>query len=167
MRKAAHFAVLIVVVAGIGVVIGILSRWPVYTHFPPDKAMITISFTVGGKPKGACHKLSREELLKLAPNMRRPTVCPRERRPVKVELAVDGKPIYSAVLPPTGLAKDGPSRVYRGFPVEPGKRRIVARLIDSDRKTGFDYEKSIDVTLRPRQDFIVDFQRDAGGFVFR
>lgn len=167
MLRAAHGVALAIVVAAIGALIGLLSRWPNYAHFPADKAMIKVSFTLGGKPKGECRRRTREELMKLAPNMRRPTVCPRERLPVKIELSVDGKPVYRAVLPPSGLAKDGPSRVYRGFAVEPGPRRIVARLTDSDRKEGFDYEKSTEVTLRPRQHFIVDFQRDAGGFVFR
>ena len=167
MTRLMHAAGLASILAVFGVLIGYLSYRPSYTHFPPDKAMIKVSFTLAGEPKGKCHRRSRAELLKLAPNMRRLTVCPRERVPVKVELMLDGKLLYRASLPPSGLAKDGPSRVYRGFTVAPGRHRIVARLIDSDRTKGFDYETSTEVVLRPRQHFIVDFRRDRGGFVFR
>ena len=167
MAKLMRAAGLAGILAVFGLVIGYFSYRPSYTHFPPDKAMIKISFTLSGKPKGKCHRRSRAELLKLAPNMRRLTVCPRERLPVRVELMLDGKLLYRASLPPSGLAKDGPSRVYQGFTVAPGKRRIVARLTDSNRTTGFDYETTAEVVLRSRQHFIVDFRRDRGGYIFR
>jgi hypothetical protein len=54
-----------------------------YRHLASDQALIKLSFTRVGKPVGDCRKLSAEELAKLPPNMRAPTVCPRERSPVR------------------------------------------------------------------------------------
>jgi hypothetical protein len=64
------------------------------------------------------------------------------------------------------LAGDGASTAYQRFTVEPGRHTLVARLRDSARSEGFDYEGSVDVELRPAQSFVVDFRADTGGFVF-
>ena len=58
-------------------VIGILSNAPSHTHFPPDKALIKLSFSHPAKRKGECRRLTRKEIAKLAPNMRRAQDCPR------------------------------------------------------------------------------------------
>ena len=44
--------------------------------------------------------------------------------------ALDGKPLFRIVAPPSGLAKDGASTVYRRVPVIAGRHRISARLAD-------------------------------------
>ena len=155
------------VLALFGLVLGYFSERPSYVHFPPDKALVKISFTIGGRPVGKCRTRTDEELAKLPRQKRRRRICPRERSPVRVEVLLDGKPLYQAVIKPSGVAKDGPARVYQGFAVAPGKRRFVARLADTNRKTGFDYETKKEVVLKPRQHFIIDFRRDARGFVFR
>jgi hypothetical protein len=98
--------------------------------------------------------------------MRRPLDCPRERLPVVVELVADGKVLLQAALPPSGLSGDGPSQVYHRFLVEAGPHEITARLRDSDRTEGYDYERSATLELRPAQNFVIDFRADAGGFVF-
>jgi hypothetical protein len=38
---------------------------------------------------------------------------------------------------------------------------------DSSRREGFDFERSATVMLAPRQNFVIDFHADAGGFIFR
>jgi hypothetical protein len=156
----------VVAYALLGLGIGYFSSRPAYTHFPPDRALIKLSLSHGAK-KEECRRRTAEELAKLAPNMRRPMACARERLPVTVELLIDGKPLYQAVLPPTGLAGDGPARTYQRFAVSPGRHELVARLRDSDRTEGFDYERTMAVDLEPEQSLAIDFRAESGGFVLR
>jgi hypothetical protein len=146
--------------------IGYFATSPAYTHLDPGLALIKLSFSHAGRHKGECRQLSPEELANLPPNMRRPLDCPRERLPLQVELELDGKLLYREVLPPSGLAGDGASMAYSKFPVAPGTHHLVARLRDSDRTTGYDYEKEAEITLQPRQNFVIDFRPALGGFQF-
>ena len=98
-------------------VIGAFSDWPAYTRYPPELSVIKLSFMHGGKPKVPCRQRTAEELAKIAPNMRRQTVCSRERLPVLVELELDGALLYRANLPPGGS----------------GGRRPLARSISASR----------------------------------
>lgn len=147
--------------------IGYFSDSPAYVQHPPDQALIKLSFSHAAERKGECRRLTSEEIAKLAPNMRKAVQCPRERLPIHVELVLDGRTVYQAVLPPTGLSGDGPSRVYERFIVSPGRHQLVARLRDSARTSGFDYERAAEIELRPQQNFVVELQPEAGGFVFR
>jgi hypothetical protein len=146
--------------------IGFLSDSPAYTHFPPDKALVKLSLAHGAR-KEECRRRTPEELAKLPPNMRRPLECSRERLPVTVELLLDGTLLYHGVLPPTGLAGDGPSRAYQRFAVPPGRHELVARLRDSDRDDGFDYQRTATIDLAPAQSLAIDFRAEIGGFIFR
>jgi hypothetical protein len=148
------------------VAIGYFATRPAYTHLDPDKALIKLSFSHAGQRKGECRRLTPEELAELAPNMRRPLDCPRERLPLRVELLLDGETVFQGELPPSGLAGDGASTVYRKFPVAPGQHRLTARLRDTARAEGFDYESEQDIVLEPRQVFVVDFKSALGGFIF-
>lgn len=147
-------------------VVGYFSDTPAYVHHDPDKALIKLSFSHAGERKVACRRRTPEEIAALAPNMRRPFDCPRERVPLVVELVLDGKLLYHGVLPPSGLAGDGASTVYQRFEVAPGRHRLMVRLRDSRRGQGFDYQREEAVELRPRQNFVIDFRAQKGGFVF-
>ena len=46
-----------------------------------DESVITIAFAHAGELREICRRLSQEELMKLAPNMRKLDDCPRERSP--------------------------------------------------------------------------------------
>ena len=148
------------------VVVGYFATQPAYTYSPADKAQIKLSFGHAGDPKTECRRLTQEELNQLAPNMRRPLDCPRGRLPVLIELELDGELLYSAALPPSGLAGDGVSTAYQRFTVDPGQHQLVARLRDSNRSEGFDYEKAAEITLSPQQNFVIDFHPSKGGFLF-
>lgn len=148
-------------------VLGYFAQAPAYPHFPADKAQIKLSFVHGGQPKGECRERTPQELAKLAPNMRKLRVCPRERVPVTVELALDGRTLYHASLPPTGLSKDSPSHAYRRFAVEPGRHRLRLLLRDSAREQGFDYEREEEVELAPGRNLAIDFKAASGGFIIR
>jgi hypothetical protein len=153
--------------AAFGATIAWLSADPVWRHHDPAQAQIKLSFSHAGAKVGDCRRLTPEEIAALPPNMRKPMDCPRGRVPVVVELELDGSTVVSASLAPTGIAGDGPSSAYRRFAVAAGEHRIVARLRDSRRAEGFDYESATTVVLAPRQNFVVDFQSTLGGFRFR
>ena len=167
MTNAARYLGQGVLYALVAATLGYFSTAPSYTHFPPDQAMVRLSFTHGADPRGPCRQLTAEEMGQLAPNMRVPTVCPRERLPVHVELELDGVLLYKAALPPTGLNSDGPSRAYEAFAVPPGRHILTARLRDTDRSEGFDYDVSTEVDLVPGRHLVIDFRADIGGFVIR
>lgn len=153
--------------AAIVALLGFFASAPAYHHLGADKAMIKVTFTHGGKYKGGCRRRTAEELRKLAPNMRRPFDCPRDRLPVTFQLDLDGSTIYSASLPPSGLHGDGPSILYRGFEVPAGEHSIALRLRDSDRAEGFDYEAQKRFDLKPGKLLVVQFRAEEGGFIFR
>jgi hypothetical protein len=155
-----------VVYLGLAAFIGYFSAAPVYTHVDPAQALIKLSFSHAGQPIRECRKMSAEELAALAPNMRRSLDCPRERLPLLIELELDGKLLYSGWHAPTGLWKDGPSTVYRRFIVAPGRYRLTARLRDSRRDDGFDYQHSAAIELDAQQNFVIDFRPNTGGFIF-
>ena len=146
--------------------IAYFSVQPSHQSFPADKAQIKLSFAHVGKPKGECHRLTREELEALPPNMRKPTKCPRERVPLLIELEIDGERVIGETIEPSGVAKDLPARIYRKFEVAPGAHRVVARLRDSARTEGFDYVREAEITLAPLDILVVDFRPDLGGFQF-
>jgi hypothetical protein len=146
--------------------IGYFASAPPIRTADPDQAQILLSFSHGGERVTPCRRFTQEELNQLAPNMRRPQDCPRGRVPVAVELELDGQPLFSTLAPPTGLSGDGPSAVYHHFVVAPGRHTLTARLRDSRRRDGFDYEHRAEINLVPRQNYVIDFRADKGGFLF-
>ena len=146
-------------------VIGYFSTSPVYHHLAPGEALIRLSLTHAAQRKSECRSRTPEELAKLAPNMRAPLDCPRERASVVVELELDGERVFHAVAPPSGLTRDGASTVYRRLPVAAGTHHIVARL--KDRAGGdFNYVREARVELKPGRVLVIDFHAAKGGFEF-
>ncbi len=166
MNRMLRYSGQAVAYALFALVVAYFSTRPAYTHLDPDKAMIKLSFSHAGAHAEECRRLSQEELNALAPNMRRPTQCVRARVPLVVELMLDGTLIYSETLPPSGITGDGASTAYRKFPVTTGRHRLVVRLRDSRRESGFDYEQSAEITLARQQNFVIDFRPGLGGFLF-
>jgi hypothetical protein len=156
----------IIAYALFALVVGYFATQPPYTHLDPGRALIKLSFSHAGEHREECRRLTQEELNLLPPNMRRPMECQRGRMPLLVELELDGQVLYRDELPPSGLAGDGASTAYRKFPVPAGSHHLVARLRDSRRKDGFDYQKEARVTLEPQQNFVIDFRPELGGFLF-
>ena len=147
--------------------VGYFASRPTLDYFPHDKAQIKLSFAHGANRVQECRKLTPEEIAKLPPRERRPHTCGRERLPIRVQLLLDDVPIYDEVLQPTGLSRDGPARVYRKFEVPPGRHEIIARLRDSGRDDGFDYERRVSLELVPLQSLAIDFRSDQGTFIIR
>src|SRR5215467_1176973 len=156
-----------VVIAALFAAVAWLSDQPVYRQIPEGSAVMTLSFVHSADRRGECRRLSPEEIAKLPPNMRRVQDCPRGRRAIYVELDVDGRQVYQASLAPTGIAGDGPSRVYQRFVLPAGKHDVAVRMRDTARADGFDHERRDNVELSPDQMFVIDYRSKSGGFVFR
>jgi hypothetical protein len=144
--------------------VGYFSTSPAYRVLAPDRAMVRLSLQHAGERKEACRERTPEELAKLAPNMRAATVCPRERAPVVVQVEMDGQTLFDVIAPPSGLARDGASIVYRRAAIPAGQHRFVARLKDSVAGPFRVEERTVD--LRPGRVLVLDFAA-GGGWIFR
>jgi len=144
--------------------VAILSAWPSHRALPEGTAVLKLSFSHGGER--SCREMTEAELAKLPPNMRRTEICDRKRPPVYVELDLDGETVYRASLPASGIAGDGPSRVYERFELPVGEHEIAVRLRDTTRAEGFDFVAKRQISLASEQNFAIDFRPDAGGFIF-
>jgi len=155
------------VVLALFVAVASFSAWPKYRSTPPGTAVVTLTFVHGADRKAECRRLTSAEIAKLPPNMRKVQECPRGRRPIYVELDFNGRTVFAKELPPTGIAGDGPSRVYERFVVPAGEYKIDARMRDTPRSDGFDHVGAAKAAIAPDQMFVVDFQPTKGEFVFR
>lgn len=149
--------------AAFAAVIGLFSRWPTYSPLGPGQALVRLSIVHAGQLVSPCHRLTDAELAKLPPNMRAPEQCPRERAPVAVQVDIDGQTLVDAVAPPSGIARDGRSALYRRLPVAAGTHRIAVRLKDSAGPGGFDHARTATVTLVPGQVLVIDYLPEQGG----
>ena len=163
VRLIGQFAVILLLFSAVAA----LASWPIYRQVPEGSAIILLTFVHGADRKAECRNLSSKEIAKVAPNMRRAQECPRGRRPIYVELDLSGRDLFRATLPPTGIAGDGHSRVYRRFVVTAGQYEVAIRMRDTPRTEGFDHQRKEMVTLTPDQMFVVDFRSQSGEFVFR
>jgi hypothetical protein len=147
-------------------VVGYFSTSPPYEHLPAGQALVKLSFQHAGQRKAPCRERTPEELAKLAPNMRAAQVCERERVPLDVAIEMDGKPLFSMVAPPTGLAHDGAATVYRRVAVPAGEHRFVAKLKDAP-SGDYGYVAERKIALDAGRVLVIDFDAKEGGWVFR
>lgn len=131
----------------------------------PDEAVITIAFAHAGDLREPCRKLSSEELAQLAPNMRKPEECPRERSPVTIETLLDGELIYRAILQPPGLYGDGGVDAYYSTKIAAGNHLLTLRMNDSVRIEGFNHNLEQPLNLEPAQVLLVGFDSRRGFIV--
>jgi hypothetical protein len=148
------------------VIIGYFSTSPDFTHIEPGQALIKLSFSTQGEPISECRERTPEELAKLAPNMRVSKVCPRERSPIRVNIALDGKPLFEGIAPPSGLSKDGASTLYRRFEVPAGEHVVSVKMNDNARIQDFNLVREEKMTLKPAQILVIDLRKDRGGIFF-
>jgi hypothetical protein len=163
LRLLGQFVVIAALFAGVAW----LSDRPTYRQIPEGTGVMMLSFVHSADRRGECRRLSPEEIAKLPPNMRRVQDCPRVRRPIYVELDLDGRNVYRASLPPTGIAGDGPSRVYQRFVLPARKYDIAVRMRDTARAEGFDHERHDKIDFAPDQLFVIDYRPESGEFIFR
>lgn len=99
--------------------------------------------------------------------MRVSETCPRERSTILLELEMDDKLVFRDKLPPSGFKRDGIANVYQRFQVPAGQHKLTARMKDDEKLTEYNYVKQMEVNLTPAQVFVIDFDPEAGGFIFR
>ena len=163
LRIGGQFLVIVALFAAVAA----FSNHPIYRQIPPGSGIVMLSFVHGSDRRAECRRLTPEEIAKLPPNMRRVEDCPRRRRPIDVELEIDGHTIYRASLRPSGIAGDGPSRVYERFVLPAGRHDLAVRMRDTRRTEGFDHEKSGVVELAPDQLYVIDYRAASAEFIFR
>jgi len=146
--------------------VGYFSVAPSYTHLDGDLSQVTLAFGHAGESLEPCRQLSPEELLKLAPNMRKPMDCPRERSPVVVELLMDGEMLLEVTANPTGLFGDGSVDIFRSVRVPTGRHTFEVRMNDNVRIDGYTHQASHEAELERARLLVVDFTPEPG-FRFR
>ena len=146
--------------------IAAFSSGPVVRQLEEGMAVVTLAFGHAGNPIRACRQRTPEELAALAPNMRAPMDCPRERSIITVELLMDGELIHHIIAPPPGAFKDQGVDVYENISVPEGRHEFTVRMNDSALVEGFTYSNSYTVDLEPAQLLFIDFSMQEAGFVF-
>lgn len=152
--------------AALAAFVGYFSTAPRYHHLAPGQSLLKLSLVHAGQRKAPCHERSAEELARLAPNMRAPSVCPRARVPLTVEVALDGAPLFRVVAPASGLAHDGAATIYRRIAIPAGEHRITARLADAP-DGAFRVSADTTVQLAPGKVLVIDFEPGKDAFLFR
>lgn len=152
--------------AAFGALLLWLSHAPSFAPRPANAAVLQVSIAHAGARLAPCRRLSAAELAARAPNMRAPEVCPRGRSPVRVTVAIDDKVVIDEVLPPSGLARDGTSTLYRRIAIPAGERRLRVRVTDDLRAPARAFERRATLHLAPGRVLSVDFKPARGGIVF-
>jgi len=166
MNAPLRYAIQAVLYGAFAAFVGYFSTAPTYDHLAPGEALVRLSFSHAAQRKEPCSERTPEELAKLAPNMRAKQVCPRARSPVMVEIELNGRPLYRIIAPPSGLAADGASTVYRRLVVPAGRHEIRARLSDNAQGE-FNYVAERTIELAAGRVLLIDFNAAQGGFLFR
>lgn len=165
LKPAAAIVGQVILYGAFAAFVGYFATSPKYQQIPDDVALIKLSISHLGDRE--CRKRTPEELKKMPPNMRAPMECPRERSDINLEVDLDGQPVYRTVMHPTGLYKDGVSTVYKRFEVKAGTHQLTVRMNDNLIKPGFNFVKEAQITLKPAQVMVIDFNPDKGGLFFK
>lgn len=167
MTSGLRILVQAIAYAAFAFVLGYLSASPAYDYASAGNATVKLSLSHAANRVKPCVRLTPRQIAELAPNMRRPEQCERQRLPLIVELEIDGDVVANIEAPPSGLWSDGPASVYERFEVEPGTHTVTARLRDTGRSVGWDYTHTEEASLVAGRYFTVTFRAETGGFSFR
>jgi hypothetical protein len=113
------------------------SDLPVYRIHDDGETELKLVVRHSGTLLEACRTLSTSELDQLAPNMRKPTSCPREKSPMTIELTINELPPYVATIVPSGLHNDGVLALYKSFNLKHGPVRIRLRSKEDSHQQAF------------------------------
>jgi hypothetical protein len=153
--------------AALAAFIGYFSVAPPYRYANPELASVKLSLSHAANRIKDCVRLTPDQINARARRGELLNECERERLPLSVEIEMDGEIVLTLTAAPSGLWNDGPASVYERFDVAAGKHTITARLRDSDRIAGWDYEHTESVELSPGRYFTIRFRAETGGFAFR
>ena len=85
-------------------------------------------------------------------------VCPRERSPLKLKLTLDGKVLYDAAVPPSGLHGDGISSMYQRFEIPVGPHHLQIKMNDDVKVEGYTWQLEQDISLKSAQVVVASFK---------
>jgi ferredoxin len=152
------------------VVAALFSAWPAFSLLGPEQAMVSLSISHTGQRIQECRKFTQEELNELPPNMRRPSDCPREKHPIRVEFSANGNVLYSQIIQPAGIWGDGSATIYARFPLPAGEQSLSIGMNDSgstgDKADEFDYYSEQRIELQPEQNLVISFDAASSAFTF-
>jgi hypothetical protein len=148
-------------------VVGLLSVWPRFEVVEAETAIVTITFSHAAQRVGECRQLTQEELNKLPPNMRKPSDCPRERFPVRIELRSGDSVLYQDVLLPSGIWSDGKANIYKRVEVDAGVHDLFVAMNDSGGDKSFDYENAAQLEITPGRNVVIRFDPESEQFLIR
>ncbi|HKI64605.1 MAG TPA: cytochrome b N-terminal domain-containing protein [Burkholderiales bacterium] len=143
--------------AAFGALIVLFSHRPAVAPVPAGAALLQLSLTYAGARLAPCRRRTEAELEKLAPNMRAPLECPRGRAPVRFTLALDGRVLIDETVPPSGLARDGASSLFRRIAVPAGAHRLRVTVDGAAREQR--------VALRAGRVLSINYKPLLGGIV--
>jgi hypothetical protein len=94
--------------------------------------------------------------------MRREKVCDRERAPVRLRVAVDGRRVVDRSYAPTGVWHDGNSVAVASLFVRPGAHRVDVEIDDTHDSDEWAHRfgRRLDFTREARR--VVSFDRVSG-----
>ncbi len=126
---------------------GYFSDSPAYQLLESGQTELKLVVRHSGNIIGECRALDTGEIAALAPNMRRPMVCPREKAPMRVELDLNNKREFTETITPSGLHDDGVLALFRKFTLDSGDLILHLRITENPDAGGLprDYEKQFQV----------------------
>lgn len=164
MDKVLRYALQVFYYTIFMLVVWYFSIMPPYHQLDEDQAVITLSFTHATKTREACRKMTQEELLKLAPNMRLSMDCPRARSPLRLELYLDDQLLMKEAVEPPGFHNDQNVNIFKRIKVKAGKHMLRVWMNDDVNTEGAIYRHEQAVILKPAQQLLVDFDSGSGSF---
>lgn len=153
--------------AAFALVVGLLSAWPRVELIDAGRAIVSLAFSHAGERIGECRRISQEELNKLAPNMRQPIECPRERHSVRVELRSGATVLYSGTLLPSGVWSDGKVNIYRRIEIAAGRHDFFIGMNDSGGDGAFDFVARRELDVLAGRNIVVEFDELTQQFLIR
>ena len=155
--SAPSVAVQAVLFIGLTAFVGYFSDRPVHSALPADQSELKLVIRHSGKLMGECHQMSTADLDKLAPNMRKPMVCPREKSPLSVELSLNDSVRFSGEVQPSGIHNDGVLALYRMFPVSTGDVVVQLRIKDDIRQDDYTHTFRETMSVDPSSIVVLRF----------
>lgn len=165
MNKVLRYGLQILFYALFMAAVWYFSIKPAYHQLDTGQAVITLSFIHATKVREPCRKLTQEELMKLAPNMRLQLDCPRERSPLVLEMYLDETLITKVQIEPPGFHKDQSVSFFERVKVTAGEHKLRIWMNDDVKVAGVVHHYEQLVSLKPEQLLLVDFDAQANSFV--
>jgi hypothetical protein len=159
MRKAIRYLAQAALYALFFVPLAYFSRAPIYSNLEEGMAVLKVAVRHPGVIVGECTSAAAS-----GHGMRPSTmtesieVCPRERSPLKLKLTLDGKVLYDATVPPSGLHGDGISSMYQRFEIPVGPHHLQIKMNDDVKIEGYTWQLEQDISLKSAQVLVASFK---------